>query len=617
MQLNYKELGLRCGIEIHQQLDTRKLFCNCPSTLRDDAPDIILKRNLRAAAGETGEIDIAAAQEMKKERHFIYEAYKDTTCLVELDEEPPHEMNKDAIDIVLQVAKILNAKPIDLIQVMRKTVVDGSNTSGFQRTALVARNGLLETQHGKVNIPTICVEEEAAKIIEQTSEYAKYRLDRLGIPLVEIGTSPDINSPEQCKETAEKIGMILRSTGKVKRGLGTIRQDVNISIKNGERIEIKGAQDLKMIPKLVEYEVMRQKTLLEIKKELEKRYVGQNAKEKLLNEQKKDLTNTFAKAESKVIKSALDKKGIVLGIKLEEFLGLLGKEVQPGRRLGTELSDRVKIAAGVKGLFHSDELPSYGITQEETNAAAKALGCKQHDAFIIIADETGKADKAIDAAMQRAAECFNGVPQEVRKANDDGTTSYLRPIPGGARMYPETDVKPVKPDLKHITIPELIVEAAERYADMGLSKELAVQMSKSSKKEFFEKLSEKYVKVHPLFIADILMNRVKEMKTRLKLEPERITEAQIYEVFNQLNQGKISKQAVFEILVELAKGANLGVIKKYETMSDVELENEIKQIISQNKELTFNALVGKAMEKLRGKADGKKIVEMVKSRLNA
>jgi glutamyl-tRNA(Gln) amidotransferase subunit E len=214
------EKEIKCGLEIHQQLDTHKLFCECPSLLRNDEPIREIKRKLHAVKGETGEIDAAARHEAERDREFIYQAY-DTTCLVELDEEPPHEINKEALQIALQIALHLNCEILPITEIMRKTVVDGSNTSGFQRTALIARNGFIETSMGKVRISALMLEEDSARPVERTEEKAIYRLDRLGQPLVEIATESDIKSPEQAKEVALHIGDILRSC-KVKRGIGTI-----------------------------------------------------------------------------------------------------------------------------------------------------------------------------------------------------------------------------------------------------------------------------------------------------------------------------------------------------------------------------------------------------------
>ena len=258
--LNYEKLKFKSGLEIHQQIDTKKLFCDCPSVLRNDEPDLIATRKLHAVAGEKGEVDVAAQYQAALKKEFIYEFYKDNNCLVELDEEPPHIINQEALKIALQVAFLLNCKIIPLTQIMRKTVIDGSNTSGFQRTILIARDGFIETSYGKVGIDTICLEEDSARKISEDNKKIIYRLDRLGIPLIEIATAPDIKNPMQAKETALLIGEILRSC-KVKRGIGTIRQDVNLSIRGENRVELKGVQDMKIFVKIIESEVLRQKKL--------------------------------------------------------------------------------------------------------------------------------------------------------------------------------------------------------------------------------------------------------------------------------------------------------------------------------------------------------------------
>ncbi|HOF44010.1 MAG TPA: Glu-tRNA(Gln) amidotransferase subunit GatE [Candidatus Pacearchaeota archaeon] len=258
--IDYSKLKFKSGLEIHQQLDTHKLFCNCPSILRGDLPDFYVERKLHAVAGESGEVDRAAEYQASLKKTFVYQGYRNSTCLIELDEEPPHEINEDALKIALQIALLLNCKIIPVTQIMRKTVIDGSNTSGFQRTVLIARDGYVETDFGRVGIETICLEEDAARKVKVEGEKVYWNLDRLGIPLVEIATSPDIKSAEQAKEVAMYIGDVLRSC-KVKRGIGTIRQDVNISILEGNRVEMKGVQDMRTFIKTIENEVLRQKEL--------------------------------------------------------------------------------------------------------------------------------------------------------------------------------------------------------------------------------------------------------------------------------------------------------------------------------------------------------------------
>ncbi|MDD5700182.1 MAG: Glu-tRNA(Gln) amidotransferase subunit GatE [Candidatus Nanoarchaeia archaeon] len=267
--LDYKKLKFKCGLEIHQQLspENGKLFCNCPSILRQDEPDYTVERKLHAIAGETGSVDLAVQYQSSLKKNFIYQGYNDTTCLVELDEEPPHEINQDALKIALQIALLMNMTIIPITQIMRKTVIDGTNTSGFQRTTLIARDGFIETDEGRFGIKFLYLEEDSAKIILREKDKDVYRLDRLGIPLVEVVTEPDIKTPKQAQKVALKIGEILRSC-KVKRGIGTIRQDVSVSIHNGNRVEIKGAQDIDLLPTIVENEVKRQAKEKEVKAEV-------------------------------------------------------------------------------------------------------------------------------------------------------------------------------------------------------------------------------------------------------------------------------------------------------------------------------------------------------------
>lgn len=256
--MDYKKLNLMVGLEIHRQIDSHKLFCKCPSIFSDGKPDLIVKRRLRAVESEIGEKDKVAIFETLKDKEGIYEYFNESACLIELDEEPILGINEEALEVVLTVAKMLNCEILDEIIIMRKQVLDFSNTSGFQRTALVARNGNLTINGMGIRIESICIEEDSARKIKDSKNEVIYRLDRLGIPLIEITTSPDMKDPVYVKDVASHIGMILKSTGKFKSGLGTIRQDINISIKNGKRVEIKGVQDLRNIPKIIDNEIERQ-----------------------------------------------------------------------------------------------------------------------------------------------------------------------------------------------------------------------------------------------------------------------------------------------------------------------------------------------------------------------
>ncbi len=608
----YYVLGVKAGLEIHQQLDTHKLFCSCPSLIREDEPDIVVERYQRPVPSEMGEFDPAALAEFQKGMKYIYQAYSDTTCLVELDEEPPHPPNEEALDVALMVAEYMHMRPVDMIQVMRKIVIDGSNTTGFQRTMLIATDGYVDGPLSRVRIPTLCLEEDAARVIERGTDYIVYRLDRLGIPLVEISTGPDLHSPKEVRIVAERIGLLLRATGKVKRGLGTIRQDVNVSIRGGARVEIKGIQVLDLIDTYVQNEVMRQKTLLEIRDEMRKRGLTKGS----FDQSFVDVSNVFKNTACKFISKALKSGKVVLGVKLRKMAGLLGREVQPGRRFGTELSDYAKVHAGVGGIIHSDELPAYGISKEEVDALRRMLKCGEDDAFVLVVDERGKAEKALSVVIERLKVALDGVPKETRGPNPDGTTRYMRPLPGAARMYPETDVAPIfitKDRLRKIreNLPPLPEERAEEYLKMGLNEGQVRALVRSRYVFLFDEMVAKGVE--PKVAANILLVLLPYWRRK----GWNLTEEQLLELALGYNR-KYPKEVLDDIVPELAKGKNLDTVLKEKGISMVD-ENVIRRIVKsvimdmqrQGEELRMNVIMGRVMEKLRGKAPGKTVAKIV------
>ncbi len=615
--MDYNEIGLKVGLEIHQQLNTeRKLFCHCPTELTNEVKGEV-ERILRATLSELGEIDRAALLEMRKGKKFIYQ-YNNSSCLVELDEEPPHMPSEEALKIALQIAMLLNMKTVDVAYVMRKIVIDGSNPSGFQRTIFLAYDGYVETEDGKVRIESLCLEEDAARKVEERGDKVVYNLDRLGIPLVEISTAPDINSPKMARETAKRIGEILRMC-KVKRGIGTIRQDINISIKDGARVEIKGVSELYLIEKVVEYEVLRQLNLLKIRDELKER----NAE---VIEEIYDVTDIFKNCNSKIIKRAL-KDGKVKAIVLKKFGGLVGKEIQPGRRLGTEFADRAKVIAGVSGIIHTDELPKYGITEEDVKRLREFLKVDEDDAIVLVADKEEKANKALQAVIERAKEALIGVPEETRKANEDGTTSYLRPLPGKARMYPETDIPPIFIKDIEVERPELPEEKIERFKrEYMLSDELAKKMVFSYYVDLFEELCKRFKNIKPTLIAKTLEESLKEIK-REGYNIENIKKQHLYSLFDALSSGKLAKEGIIEVLKGFCEMPDKDIdeileIKGLKGLSREEVEKIVEEIINENiniikekKDKALGYLMGRCMAKLRGKADGKMVNEILKEKI--
>lgn len=616
--MDYEKIGFKAGLEIHQQLDTKKLFCSCQSKITEDI-DYSFKRLLRPTQSEMGDVDLAALAEARKKRFFLYTASNESTCLVEADEEPPHNVNSEAVDICLTMACLMNSIVVDEIHFMRKIVIDGSNTSGFQRTGLIALGGKIDN----VGIQTIALEEDAARKIEEKGKLVNYGLDRLGIPLIEIATEPDIKNPVHARDTAEKIGMLLRATGKVKHGLGTIRQDLNISVTGGARVEIKGVQSLSSISKVAEKEAKRQLGLIEIKEELKNR-----VNEKHLGDLKIiDVSSFLTKTDSKIVKKLL-KNGIAKGFRLPGFKGLLKQE---HTRLGREFAVHARIASGIGGIIHSDELPGYGMQKKDVEKLHELFETKENDAFVIAIGNETIVTEAINAVINRAKKSLKGVENEVRRAMPDDTTEYLRPMPGAARMYPETDVQPIRITKKYLgqireKLPEKPEEKQKRFIKQySLNKEETKQILNSGYEKDFEKNVKKYPSLKKVIIRTFL-NTFSELEKQ-NLDTSIVDEKILNNVFSGLSAGKYSKEAIPKIIGFMINNTESSIndaIKScgLSTIDQSEIEDIVKKVIQERldfvKEKGISAagpLMGVIMKELRGKADGKIISEILQKEI--
>jgi len=489
-------MRVRIGLEIHQQLDTSKLFCSCPSKLADSS-DFLVMRRLRLAESELGAIDRAALFESERGRSYMYASPAEASCLVELDEEPPHEVNRDALRIALQASKMFGAEIFDVVCFMRKIVIDGSNTAGFQRTALIARNGRL----GGTGIATICLEEDSARKAKEEGRTVYYNLDRLGVPLVEIATEPTIESAEEAQMVAYELGMNLRRT-KVRRGIGTIRQDLNISVDpetgiKANRVEIKGVQRLDDMDRVIDNEIERQKNLYALRATLLERADRANMMFDV-----KDVSGAFRGTKSNLISKSMKSGKRPYGMKLIGFKGLLS--------MGGELRFAKELVAhsGLKGILHGDELPGYGISTEEVESVKNALGVSGDDSFVIVLEGEDVAKKALERIYARALECFDGVPAEVRRANGV-YTEYMRPMPGSERMYPETDIPYMRVDARDIEVPPTIEERKKRLSALGANEQQCYELLKNGYEELFERLVEEFG--NPQLVLRILNNTLVEL----------------------------------------------------------------------------------------------------------
>ncbi|MCX8189941.1 MAG: Glu-tRNA(Gln) amidotransferase subunit GatE [Candidatus Diapherotrites archaeon] len=623
-EIDYKAIGLKAGLEVHQQLDTGKLFCRCPSKLKSNSADFSFTRKLSLSASELGEFDRAAMEQAHKKITYEYLFFNDCCCLVECDEEPPSSIDSQALSVALQIALMCNANIFDSACVMRKIVLDGSNVSGYQRTVLLATGGEIYIQNKKVPIQTIVLEEDAARPVQKNSEKTIYSLDRLGIPLIEIATAPALQTPKEVKECAIKIGELIRRTCKAKRGLGTIRQDINISIANGARVELKGVQELEMIDKCVEMEVQRQLALLRIKDVLKERKV----RAENISASFKELDYIFVKSNCRIITEALKSKKHVFGLKVCGFAGIFGTEVQPGRRFGTEVADYLRARHALSGLFHSDELPKYGITEEEVDSVKADLNVSERDAFVLVVADENKAKEAFASVAERCLTALNSIPEETREALPDGTSHYLRPLPGAARMYPETDLPKIiihKSYLKELQkkLPLGLEERLTLYKKVGLSNKLAEEMKLSNYACLFEEAIQKGIDGKRC--AVILLEELKRLE-REGFDVENICDEDILAVLEAERSG-LNKENTVEALKQKAKNPSKKIKEiirefSYQKVSDEEIAKIIKEILKKNKALVMekkerclNALMGDVMKELKGKADSSKVALNLKKEL--
>ena len=564
---------VKIGLELHQRLGTRhKLFCNC-APVSNDVKKGEMQRRLHAVASELGEVDVAAKFESEKSAPFIYDEYDNGSCLVEMDDEPPGEINRDAVGIVLTLCSMTKAEIVDEIHVMRKTVVDGSNTSGFQRTAIVGLDGCIDSDGKRIGLQTIAVEEESCGIIgEMAGKTERFRLDRLGIPLVEIATDPTIASGKEARQVAERIGLIMRATGRMMRGIGTIRQDLNISTEGGARIEIKGVQSLDLIEPVIDNELSRQNSLIKL--------IGQVKSIRKEGLKQVDVTALFKETGSKFIRNAVARGDKVTAARFAGMKGLFGTELYKDFRYGTELSGYAK-ANGAGGIVHCDEdMDKYGFGKE-IEKMMKSLKLKVGDGWIVIVGKEDVCRRAMDAVHKRAY--LTEVPEETRRSDMEGRSHYMRPLPGAARMYPETDVKPVRiteKDIKDAAAKAVSFDDLKKEMQMILNPELADKMLRSERMDLFKELVKEGVE--PTLAAVTLEDTLKTLR-REGIDTTAIPEESISEMFGLYLKGKMVKAAIPELLREMAgspKKRIAGIMKekKLERVSGKDLEKLLKEM---------------------------------------
>jgi glutamyl-tRNA(Gln) amidotransferase subunit E len=624
--LDLSACKLKVGIEIHQQLGTGvKLFCSCPTVKSDELP-LSFERRLRPSQSELGRIDPAAVFEFNKGKVNLYRWNPESSCLVDADEEPPHPIRRDVLDTVILISQLLGSKVIDEVHVMRKIVIDGSNTTGFQRTAIMGLGGALSFGGSKsVGVQSITIEEDAARVLGEDGRSRHYALDRLGVPLVEIALDPIPDSAEDVETAALQLGRALRSTGRVARGLGTIRQDLNVSVMGGEVVEVKGVQKLNLIAKVVRYEATRQMGLTRIAEELKERSISK------VTCRVGDVTEVLKQPSSSILKRVLQREGArVYCVVGEGLSGLVGFEPYPGIRLGKELGEIARTNS-LGGVIHSDEFRKQGVSEAEEAAIRVHMNSGRDDALVLIAGDAERATTVVGLVRERLESAPKGVLRETRAATEDGETRYLRPRPGAARMYPETDI----PDIvitsewvaelsktRPISWEERIRYYSEKYS---LNQELALQLYDSDKAPLFEALAGR-LKLDSSVIASILV------EAPVRLSREGVSESSLSDellasVLDGIADGLFAKEGAYDVLRTVASG-NAGSVDEavkvlgISPMDDVEIEKIVAEVVTRNRALiqergdrAFSVLMGEVMKVARGKVDGGRLSGIIRRRM--
>ncbi|UCG03653.1 MAG: Glu-tRNA(Gln) amidotransferase subunit GatE [Candidatus Heimdallarchaeota archaeon] len=630
---DYKKLGFKAGIEIHAQLSTKKkLFCHCPASLTNEEAQAVVQRRFRPVLGEMGKYDPALLIEFEKGHTIFYEVF-DSICTYELDETPPFPINTEALYDGIKLARMVNCQIVTETNVCRKNYLDGSVTSGFQRTALIGYDGYISLKKEfsslegkKLPITWIYIEEDAARKDNERSGDKEifFKLDRLGIPLIEIVTDHNLYSPTEVVSAARSLGMLIKSSGLARKGLGTIRQDINVSISKGDRVELKGIQLLKLIPDAIDLEIQRQLGLISIQEELQKR----NIHPKDIPLQILNITEIFFKTSSKIVQSALKRKEEVFLFPITGFKGLLGRELQPNKRFGTELSERVKSFTDLKGIIHSDEdLTRYNFSVSEIHELSEF--CREDNlAYVIAIGKKDKAHKALNFVHERIIAAFQGVHPETRHVDEEGISTFTRDLHGRSRLYPDTDLLPIVVDSDRVKEidknlpPNLWDKIQQLSKEYSISRKLAENLIYDNKDQIFVELMQKGA---PIKVVVTTLTQTLTTISREGVDIDNITKFHLIDIFEALKSKQIAKEAIPEILVQLGTDptkSTAKIISKFGYLSLKELDELIitvlqrtQNLIKERKMDAFSPLMGIIMKEVRGKIDGKIISERLRKYL--
>ncbi|MFA6924312.1 MAG: Glu-tRNA(Gln) amidotransferase subunit GatE [Bacteroidales bacterium] len=550
-QETYTNIGFMSGLEVHQQLLTdKKLFCNCPAGIYQKAEqyDAEVIRHMRPTLSELGEYDGTALMEFKTRKEIVYRIKNETTCTYEVDDTPPFHINKDALDISIQISLLSKFNIVGEVHVTRKQYLDGSIPTGFQRTAIIGVEGEIELKNKKVRLIQLSIEEDSCREVSDIGHRRIYRTDRLGMPLIETVTYPDMVNPDEVKEACDYIRFLNRSTGKVRTGIGAGRQDVNVSCRGGRRVEIKGVSHTKWIPELTHNECFRQWALLRVKNLLNEKI--KDAKKWHIVSKEIDLH--FFAFPCDYVKTASELNYKIYAVNLYEFKGILSHFTQPGKMFANEISDRLKVIACIEkpNMTHSEELESC-IAKDDLDKIQTLLKSGENDAQIIFWGPEADIKTALDTIEERCKLAIEGIPNETRKSFIDGTTIFERVLPGADRMYPDTDTAPIPLEDSHINklhenLPNDVIERYNQLRKWDVPVDTYTYIFKKNLYPLIEKIHEE-LKISPKITGTFLGQNFKYIEGHYQRGRE-FNENQIYELFKFLKNNNLDLQLIKKML---------------------------------------------------------------------
>jgi glutamyl-tRNA(Gln) amidotransferase subunit E len=621
---NYERVGFKSGLEIHQQLlTTKKLFCRCPAGQYSDQYDAEILRHMRPTLSELGEYDGTALMEFKTKKDIIYRIHRNTVCTYEMDDTPPFQINDEALDIALGIGMMYGCDVVDEIHIARKQYLDGSIPTGFQRSSIICLNGKIPYNNREMKVVQLSIEEDSCREVSDRGHERVYLTDRLGMPLIETVTGPDMRTPQEVAEVAQLCRRMVRSTGNVRTGMGAAREDVNVSVTGGTRIEIKGVPRIPHIPLLTYNEAMRQWNLLRLRDELNKRGITPES----FKTATENVTRLLRKTRYLPIQHALEEGMIVNCVALRGYRGLLRWKTQTDTFFSKEISDRVRVIAcltTLPNLIHSDN-PSESIATAEWQSIKKAMSASDDDTLVLVWGSKQDIEMGAKEIVIRAKEATIGIPPETRQALRDGTNGFERILPGADRMYPDTDLPPKRitderREKIRATLPLDFWTREQYYRSIGVPDDLIQSLTVSRFASLFGMLVKDW-KINPTLASVVLVQFPKRLK-RERLNVGVLTEELMKRIFLAYKNGKTVKDGLYRTMKKVVQEGSFSEESLLEPCSREELAAVVHGSMTllygmkvNHEEKKQKILMGMVLGKLRGRIESTVVAEHIAQEL--